>query len=58
VRKVAEFFGLQYWTDSGQIVHALVTALIGRDGKVSKLYPGNDWHPAGVLVDLKAVLRR
>ena len=34
VRKVAEFFGLKYWTEGGQIVHALVTALIGPDGKV------------------------
>src|ERR1700678_4049181 len=34
VRKVAEFFGLKYWAESGQIVHALVTALIDPDGKV------------------------
>ena len=42
VRKVAEFFGLKYWTDSGQIVHALVTALIGPDGKVAQIYRGNE----------------
>jgi protein SCO1/2 len=53
VRKVAEFFGLKYWTEGGQIVHALVTALIGTDGKIAKLYRGNDWRPAQVVSDLR-----
>lgn len=57
VRQVAEFFGLKYWTDGGQIVHALVTALIGPDGKVVKIYRGNEWQPADVLSDLRADLR-
>jgi protein SCO1/2 len=57
VRKAAEFFGLKYWTESGQIVHALVTALIGPDGKVVKIYRGNDWQPAAVLADLQALPR-
>ena len=53
VRKVAEFFGLKYWTEGGQIVHALVTALIGPDGKVIQIYRGNDWQPAQVVSDLR-----
>ena len=57
VRKVAEFFGLKYWTENGQIVHSLVTALIGPDGKVVKVYRGNDWKPAAVLADLRALPR-
>jgi len=57
VRKVAEFFGLKYWSDGGQIVHALVTALIGPDGKVEKIYRGNDWQPADVLADLRSLER-
>jgi protein SCO1/2 len=57
VRKVAEFFGLKYWTDSGQIVHALVTALIGPEGKVVQIYRGNDWQPAQVLGNLRNLLR-
>ncbi len=55
VQKVAEFFGLKYWTEGGQIVHALVTALMGPDGKVVKLYPGNQWTPADVLADLRTL---
>ena len=57
VRKVAEFFGLSYWSERGQIVHALVTALIGPDGKVRKIYPGNQWQPAEVLSDLRSLPR-
>jgi len=53
VQKVAEFFGLKYWTESGQIVHALVTALIAPDGRVIQLYRGNDWQPAQVASDLR-----
>lgn len=53
VRAAAEFFGLKYWNEKGQIVHALLTALIGADGKVAQLYPGNDWQPAQVVADLR-----
>jgi len=53
VRKVAQFFGLRYWTDRGQIVHALVTALIAQNGKVVQVYRGNDWQPAQVVSDLR-----
>jgi protein SCO1/2 len=53
VRKVAEFFGLRYWTDRGQIVHALVTALIAPGGKVIQVYWGNDWQPAQIVSDLR-----
>jgi protein SCO1/2 len=56
-RKVAEFFGMSYWKEGGQIVHALMTTLIGPDGKVRKLYPGNQWQPAEVLSDLQSLPR-
>jgi protein SCO1/2 len=52
VRKIAEFFGLSYWKDSGQIIHALVTAVVDPQGKVYKVYRGNDWHPTDVLDDI------
>jgi protein SCO1 len=43
VRKAADFFGISYDPTGGQIVHNLRTALIGADGKVIKVYPGNQW---------------
>ena len=55
VRKVAEFFGLKYWTDNGQIVHALVTALVGPDGKVVKVFRGNEWRPAEVVAEIETL---
>jgi protein SCO1/2 len=55
VRQVAEFFGLSYSNEQGQIVHSLVTALIDPDGKVRKLYRGNQWQPADVVADLRSI---
>jgi protein SCO1/2 len=52
VQKVAQFFGLSYWRDSGQIIHALVTAVVDPGGKVYKVYRGNDWQPADILEDI------
>lgn len=54
VRKAADFFGLAYNQKDGQIVHGLVTALIGKDGKVVKVYFGNDWKPEQVAADFAA----
>jgi protein SCO1 len=54
VRKAADFFGLSYNQKDGQIVHGLVTVLIGKDGKVAKVYSGNDWKPAEVAADFNA----
>ncbi len=54
VRKAADFFGLSYNSKDGQIVHGLQTVLIGADGKVVKVYSGNDWKPEDVAADLVA----
>src|ERR1041385_8241327 len=49
VNAIAKFFGLQYEAKSDQIVHLLVTAIISPDGKIARIYSGNDWRPADVL---------
>ena len=54
VRQAADFFGLAYNQKDGQIVHGLVTVLIGKDGKVVKVYSGNDWKPDEVAADVIA----
>ena len=51
VTKAADFFGLAYNSKDGQIVHGLHTVLIGKDGKVVKVYSGNDWKPEDVAAD-------
>ena len=54
VRKAADFFGLAYNTKDGQIVHGLQTVLIDKNGKVLKVYSGNDWKPEEVAADFAA----
>jgi protein SCO1/2 len=57
VKKIATYFGMQYWKDGDQIVHSLRTALINQDGKLVKLYRGNEWKASEVLNDLKGLKR-
>jgi len=54
VRKAADFFGLSYNQNEGQIVHTLRTVLIGADGRIAKVYDGNQWKPAEVARDYSA----
>lgn len=56
VRRLAEFFGLTYKEENDQIVHSLRTALVGPDGKLYKLYRGNEWRPAEVMGDMRSLL--
>jgi protein SCO1 len=54
VHKTADFFGLSYNQRDGQIVHTLGTVLIGADGRIAKVYSGNQWRPAEVAEDFAA----
>ena len=55
VKNVAQYFGLQYWPEGDQIIHALRTAIIAPDGKLLKLYTGNEWKPSEILSDLRGL---
>ena len=59
VKGIAQFFGLRYFhdTESGQdqVIHSLRTVVIGPDGKLFKLYRGNEWKPAEIVSDLGAL---
>ena len=57
IREIADFFGLKYERDQNdktQFNHTLVTAVIGPDGKVAKVFRGGDWMPEQVINTLKA----
>ncbi|HSD45133.1 MAG TPA: SCO family protein [Pyrinomonadaceae bacterium] len=56
VKEMAQFFGLRYFTEKDQIIHGLKTAIIKPDGKIAKVYTGNDWKPEDVTTELKRVL--
>jgi protein SCO1/2 len=53
IRAIADWFGLSYWKESDQFVHSLVTALVGPDGRLVRLYSGNEWTPEEVLVEFR-----
>ena len=55
VRRLAEHFGLSYTRDKDQIIHSLRTAVVGADGRLYKLYRGNEWKPAELLADLRTL---
>lgn len=53
VRRLAEFFGLIYKAEGNQVIHSLRTAVVTPEGKLLKIYRGNEWKPDEVLSDLK-----
>jgi protein SCO1/2 len=60
IKGIAQFFGLRYFHDSstGQenVVHSLRTAIIAPDGKVFRVYRGNEWKPDEAVNDLVKIL--
>jgi protein SCO1/2 len=57
IRRTANYFGLLYNPDGrGTIDHSLRTALIAPDGKLIKIYRGNEWKPAEVADEIKRAL--
>jgi protein SCO1/2 len=59
VDKFASRFGVQVardLNDPGNITHNLRTAIIDPDGKLVKVYTGNEWTPDQVMADLKGAV--
>jgi len=57
VRKIADFFGLRYEVDAqdkAKINHSLRTAVIAPDGKVTRIFPGNEWTTTQLLKELES----
>jgi protein SCO1/2 len=59
VKGIAKFFGLRYYQDTSsgteQVIHSLRTAVIGPDGKIVKVYRGNEWKPEDLIKDVQGV---
>jgi protein SCO1/2 len=55
VKRVAQFFGLTFIPEKGEFVHSLQTALVAPDGKVVKLYSGNEWKTSDVVADIRTL---
>ena len=56
VKDVAQFFGLTYFPEKDQIIHALRTVIVNPDGKVGKIYSGNEWKPEDVVAEMRKTL--
>jgi len=53
VARVAESFGVLYYSDHGKIVHSQAVAVLDPDGRLSAIHYGADWEPEQVLTDLE-----
>lgn len=60
VKDIADFFGLRYETDENdktQFNHSLRTIVITPEGKVQKVFSGNEWTPNDLLRELQATIK-
>ena len=55
VKEIAQYFGLTYFPEKDQIIHGLRTVIVGPDGKIGKIFSGNEWKPADVVEEMKRV---
>jgi len=58
VKDLAQFFGFVYAPQTDQITHSLRTVVITPEGKVFKVYRGNDWAVTDLLRDVRQLLSR
>lgn len=56
VRRLAQFFGMEYYGEKDQIIHSLRTAVIDPEGRVRKVYRGNEWQASEVLREVRESL--
>lgn len=60
IKDIAGFFGLRYESDEKdktQINHSLITAVIAPDGKVQKIFAGNEWTANDLLREMQKTLK-
>jgi protein SCO1/2 len=60
VKDIAGFFGLRYETDESdktQFNHSLRTIVITPEGKVQKVFSGNEWTTGDLLRELQATIK-
>jgi protein SCO1/2 len=59
IESFAARFGVSIVRDGGSggsITHTLSTAVLGGDGRVRKIYTGNEWTPAELFSDIRVTL--
>ncbi len=58
IQKITSDFGVFYSYGKDQITHNLRTAVIGTDGTLLKLFPGNNWTPDDVVQEIDRRLNK
>jgi protein SCO1/2 len=56
LQKLAETFGIVVVKDGAQWNHNLRTVVVGRDGRVRTILPGNEWKPAELVAEVQHAL--
>ncbi len=56
--EIAKFFGFEYLPQQDQIVHSMNTVLIGRDGRVVRSWPGNEWKQAELVAEVSRLAKQ
>lgn len=58
VKEIAQYFGLRYFPEKDQIIHGLRTVIVNPEGKVAKIYTGNEWKTEEVVEEIKKTAQR
>jgi len=56
IRKLGATVGLEFSEVSGQINHNLRTVVVDSDGKVRRVFEGNDWQPAELAAEIRRAI--
>ncbi|HKL88915.1 MAG TPA: SCO family protein, partial [Salinibacter sp.] len=56
IERATGLFGIYTEQADGQITHNLVTAVVGPDGTIRRLFRGNDWTEADVMTAIDQIL--
>jgi len=54
LKRLADFLSVEYEEDGPGFTHNLRTAVLDKDGRLFRLYRGNDWTASALLADLQA----
>jgi protein SCO1/2 len=54
INALTQTFAVYVQTEGGTISHGLATVLIGKNGKVEKIWRGNGWTPPEVIQEIRA----
>jgi len=53
IKAVADYFGLVFWGEEGQITHSLCTVIVAPDGRVTRIYRDNLWTVEEALTEIR-----